>query len=141
MESTTNVKIEPPAGDSSSEDESAMLSSTTEAVVHNRRLMAQRPRPGVDFFSDDEDRKEPVFPLPAIHMRGSSADSTLTGDSSLMQQARAHGAAHVHQTRPYQRPRRASPRKKLQPLFSPQQQMMPPPKKVMDLGGCDELQE
>ena len=88
-------------------------------------------------------RKEPVFPLPAIHMRGSSADSTLTGDSSLMQQARAQGAAHaVHQTTrpPHNRPRRASPRKKLQPLLS-QQQMMPPPKKVMDLGGCDELQE
>ena len=56
------LQIAPPAaaGDSSSEDESAaaMPSTTTEAVVHNnRRLVAQRPRPGVDFFSDDEDRK------------------------------------------------------------------------------------
>ena len=48
----------PLGGDSSSEDGSAMPSATTEAVVHNNRmLMAQKPRPGVDFYSDDEDRK------------------------------------------------------------------------------------
>ena len=54
-----SLQIAPPAdGDGSSEDESVIPSTTTEAVVHNnRRLMAERPRPGVDFFSDDEDRK------------------------------------------------------------------------------------
>ena len=55
------LQIAPPGGDSSSEDESAAAAaaaSTTEAVVHNnRQLRPPRPMPGVDFFSDDEDRK------------------------------------------------------------------------------------
>ena len=52
------MQIAPPGGDSSGEDESAAAAaaSTTEAVVHSNRQL--RPRmPGVDFFSDDEDRK------------------------------------------------------------------------------------
>ena len=66
------LQIAPPGGDSSSEDESAAAAaaaSTTEAVVHNNRQLRPRPRmPGVDFFSDDEDRK--VTPLILEHFAG-----------------------------------------------------------------------
>jgi hypothetical protein len=70
------------------------------------RMMPPRRLPGLDFFSDNEDYEgvggEPYsgrgLPKP-IHIRGSSADSTLTGDSSLMQQARA--MQHQHQVRTF----------------------------------------
>ncbi len=72
-------------------------------------LTSGRRRPGIDFFSDDEDYGAAVkasssgatglLPRP-FHVRGSSADSTLTTDSSLMHQARAQGAIHAHAVRP-----------------------------------------
>lgn len=85
------------------------------------------PRPLMDSVASDEEEytaKPPsLLPLPIrpLHMRGNSADSTLT-ESSIVAQI--------------QRPRRISPRKKLQQ----QKVKMMPLNHHVDLGGSEELQ-
>ena len=65
--------------------------------VHSIRCMDIQMLEGKNLKYVSLCRKGPVFPLPAIHLRGSSADSTLTGSDAgnLLQQARAQGAAHA----------------------------------------------